>query len=91
MPKVEIYNVVATVTGIKEGTKCPVNHKVGDTFEISVTETGSLCGWLYHDLFPHLLIFQHGRNLWWKGDTIEEYRCPDHRVTKIKLERFKKE
>ena len=86
------YRVVATVID-KKKRACGAGHKVGDTFEISVIETGGMCGWLYHDLFPHLVAFQHGGDLpWWKGDVIETYECPDHLTSiTLKLERFNRE
>lgn len=85
------YRVEATVTGIGKG-KCRSGHKIGDRFEISCLDAAGMCGWLYHDLFPHLLTFEHGGNLpWWNGDVIEEYECPDRRTQiKIRLERFKR-
>jgi uncharacterized repeat protein (TIGR04076 family) len=81
---VGFYKVVATVTGMAKN-RCRSGHKIGDVFEISSIDAGGLCGWLYHDLFPHLVAFQHGGSLpWWKGDVIEEYECPD-RFTQLKI------
>ncbi|MBW2596574.1 MAG: TIGR04076 family protein [Deltaproteobacteria bacterium] len=88
-PKVG-YKVIATVTGLKGS--CNAGHKVGDSFEISCYNTGGLCGWLYHDIFPHLSSFQFGGDFpWWEGDTIE-LECPDRfNLLKLKLERIKRE
>lgn len=83
------YKVVATIIGIK-GT-CNADHKIGESFEISIHNTGGLCGSFYHNIFPSIQTFQFGGNMpWWQGDTIE-LRCPDplNQVT-IRLERFKR-
>jgi len=83
------YKIVATIIDSK-GT-CGAGHKVGDTFEISCHNTGGLCGWFYHDIFPSLQTFQFGGNLpWWEEDTIE-VRCPDpYNLVTMKLERSKR-
>ncbi len=82
------YRVVATVKAVKG--KCEAGHGVGDRFEISCLNSGGLCGFFYHDLFPSLSTFQFGGRMpWWKGDAIE-IGCPDpHNQVTIRLERFK--
>lgn len=80
------YKLVATVVEVKGD--CSAGHQVGDIFEISAYNTGGLCGFYYHDIFPNLMTFQFGGSLpWWEGDTIT-LGCPDpdNQVT-IKLER----
>jgi uncharacterized repeat protein (TIGR04076 family) len=83
------YKVVATVTDIKG--KCNADHRVGESFEISIHNTGGLCGSFYHNIFPGLQTFQFGGSLpWWHGDAIQ-LQCPDsHNLVTIKLERFKR-
>ena len=83
------YKIEATIIG-SEGT-CGAGHKVGDTFEISCHNTGGLCGWFFHDIFPNLETFQFGGSLpWWNGDTIE-VRCPDpYNLVTMKLTRTKR-
>jgi len=44
---------VAKVESIEKN--CSAGHEVGDTFQINTHETGGLCGWCYHDLFPTLM------------------------------------
>jgi uncharacterized repeat protein (TIGR04076 family) len=69
------WKLVATVVEAR-GT-CSAGHKAGDVFEISCHDTGGLCGYFYHDLFPALQMFQFGGSLpWWEGDTIL-VKCPD--------------
>jgi uncharacterized repeat protein (TIGR04076 family) len=83
------YKVVATVTGVKG--KCNADHKVGESFEISMHNSGNLCGSFYHNIFPGLQTFQFGGSMpWWQGDSIQ-LQCPDSRnLVTIKLERFKR-
>lgn len=71
------YQVLAEVVSV-EGS-CSAGHAVGDKFEISCHDTGGLCGYFYHDIFPSLSTFQFGGSYpWWQGDAIE-LRCPDYR------------
>lgn len=81
--------LVATVVGLKG--QCNAGHKVGDTFELSCWNTGGLCGWFYHDIFPHLSALQFGGNFpWWEGDAIE-LECPDRfNLLSIKVARSKR-
>ena len=69
------YKVTATVTSVK-GT-CSAGHRAGDTFAISCHDSGGLCGFFYHDIFPDLQTFQFGGQLpWWEQDEIQ-VECPD--------------
>lgn len=81
------YRVLARVVGV-EGA-CSAGHTMGDKFEISCHDTGGLCGYFYHDLFPSLSTFQFGGSYpWWEGDTIE-LRCPDyHNFVTLRLKRI---
>lgn len=78
--------VVATVISAKGN--CSAGHKKGDSFEISCYNTGGLCGFFYHDIFPSLSTFQFGGNYpWWTGDTIQ-VQCPDtQNLVVLQLER----
>lgn len=67
--------VVATITSVKG--HCNAGHQVGETIDICCHNPGGLCGFFFHDIFPHLSTFQFGGNFpWWEGDTIE-LACPD--------------
>jgi uncharacterized repeat protein (TIGR04076 family) len=67
--------VVATVISVKG--KCSAGHRPGESFDISCYDTGGLCGFFYHDIFPSLSTFQfNGSYPWWSGDTIQ-LQCPD--------------
>ena len=39
---------------------CSAGHKVGDKFQISCYDSGGLCGFFYHDIFPSLSVMQFG-------------------------------
>jgi len=54
--------------------------------------SGGLCGWFYHDIFPHLAAFQFGGNFpWWEGNTIHLQCVDTYNQVTLKLERFKRE
>jgi len=59
---------------------CPYGHKVGDEFEISGESTGGLCGYLYYNIYPYMLILQFGGKFpetgAWGGERVELF-CPD--------------
>lgn len=83
------YKITATVLSVKG--ECDACHKEGENFEISCFDSGGLCGWFYHDIFPSLQTFQFGGSLpWWKGDSIE-LGCPDPKnLVSIQLKRSKR-
>jgi uncharacterized repeat protein (TIGR04076 family) len=84
------YQVKATITGVKG--ECSAGHRTGESFEISCHNSGGLCGFFYHDIFPSLSTFQFGGNLpWWEGQVIQ-VQCPDpDNLVTMKLERSKRE
>ncbi len=59
------YKVIGTVTAVKGN--CSWGHKVGDKMELSVQNTGGLCGSFYHDIFDAIAVLQHGGQYPW-GD-----------------------
>lgn len=80
------YRITATVVEVKG--VCGAGHQAGDRFGMSCHDSGGLCGFFYHDLFPDLQTFQFGGRLpWWQGDVMEA-QCPDpaNQVT-LRLER----
>jgi len=52
------FRVVGTIKAVKGN--CSAGHKVGDTIELSAHNTGGLCGFLYHDIFPYIIMLQFG-------------------------------
>jgi uncharacterized repeat protein (TIGR04076 family) len=69
------YKITATVTSIQG--QCGAGHAVGDCLEVCCHDSGGLCGFFYHAVFPDLQTFQFGGNMpWWEGDVMEA-QCPD--------------
>jgi uncharacterized repeat protein (TIGR04076 family) len=61
--------VIATVKSVKGN--CSWGHEAGDTFVVDCHDTAGLCGFLYHDIFPYLVMLQFG------GGFPEEWGDPD--------------
>ena len=84
------YRVVGTIKSVNGD--CPLGHKVGHKFELSGHSSGGLCGFLYHDIFPYLIMLQFGGALpaEWGDPDVVTLDCPDqeHLVT-IELRRVK--
>lgn len=82
--------VVGTITGLKGS--CNAGHKVGDTFELSGHNTAGLCGFLYHDIFPYIIMLQFGGGFpaEWGDPDIVELECMDRvNALRIKLSRVR--
>ncbi len=50
------------------------SHKVGDQIELSGHNTGNMCGFFYHDLFPYVIMLQFGGGFppeWGNPDVLE--------------------
>ena len=71
----DIQPLVAEVVAVKGD--CSAGHKVGDTFPIGCWDTGGLCGFFYHDIFPSISLMQFGGKYpWAPGDKLK-LECPD--------------
>jgi uncharacterized repeat protein (TIGR04076 family) len=65
---------IATIRGMKGS--CHAHHKAGQKFELNCYDSGGLCGFFYHDIFPYLNAMQFGGKYpWWIR--IDEVECPD--------------
>ena len=65
------YTVVGTIKEVK-GT-CSAGHKVGDQMELSMHNTGGLCGAFYHGIYPYVVMLQMGGSFppeWGDVDTV---------------------
>jgi uncharacterized repeat protein (TIGR04076 family) len=84
------YRLIGIIKGI-QGT-CSAGHKVGDQLELSGYSSDGLCGFLYHDIFPYLVMLQFGGGFppEWGDPDILELDCMDkvNRVT-IELRRIR--
>jgi uncharacterized repeat protein (TIGR04076 family) len=82
------YKITATVISVKGN--CGGGHQVGECFPISCHDSGGLCGFFYHNLFPELQTFQFGGKMpWWEqAGNVMVAQCPDpgNTVT-LRLER----
>jgi uncharacterized repeat protein (TIGR04076 family) len=74
---------------VSVASECDAGHKAGDTFEIGCWDTGGLCGFFYHDIFPYLNVMQFGGRYPWNPGDEMTLTCPDEgKVTiKIKMEK----
>ena len=56
---------------------CGAGHKVGETLKMTCWDTGGLCGFFYHDIFPNLNVMQFGGKYPWGSGDEMELECPD--------------
>ena len=76
----------AEVVSIKG--ECGAGHKVGDTLSLGCWDTGGLCGFFYHDIFPNLLVMQFGGSIPWFEQDEMTMECPDrYNVVTLKIKR----
>jgi len=79
--------IKAEVIGLKGN--CNAGHKVGDHFDISCWNTGGMCGFLYHAIFPTLQVMQFDGSYPWGTDEAI-MNCPDsYNLLTIKMWRVK--
>lgn len=71
------YRVIGTILSIKG--ECTAGHKVGQQLELSCHNTGNMCGFLYHDIFPYIVMLQFGGGFPqdWGGPDIVTVDCMD--------------
>ena len=91
MPRVG-YQIIGTIKEVKGF--CNKGHKVGDKIDLDCHDSGGLCGFFYHDIFPNLMMLQFGGGFpasWVEDPDIMELECPDRtNAVKIELKRVKK-
>jgi uncharacterized repeat protein (TIGR04076 family) len=63
---------------------CSAGHSKGDTFTISCYDTGGLCGFFFHDIFPNLSVMQFGGKYPCGDEDEMILECPD-RTNAVKL------
>ena len=79
------FRVTGTIKEVKGF--CNAGHKAGDQIELSGHQTGGLCGFFYHDVFPYIILLQFGGGYppeWGDPDVIE-LECMD-KVNAVKIE-----
>jgi uncharacterized repeat protein (TIGR04076 family) len=84
------YKLVATVKAVKGS--CEAGHKLGDEIELSGLSSGGLCGYLYHDIFPYIVMLEYGGGFpeeWGNPEEIE-FDCVDkENAVTVMLRRIK--
>lgn len=87
------YRIIGTIKSVKG--VCSAGHKPGDRIELSGYDSGGLCGFFYHDIFPYIIMLQFGGAFPpdWGGDPdIVELGCVDKiNAVTIELKRVKKD
>ena len=85
------HRIIGTIKDVKG--KCNAGHKVGDKLDLSGHNTGGLCGFFYHDIFPYILMLQFGGGFpkaWTADQDVVELECMDRfNAVKIELRRIK--
>ena len=85
------YKIVGTIKEVKG--VCTAGHKKGDKIEISGYDSGELCGFFYHDIFPYIIMLQFGGGfpaVWGGEPDVVELECLDKiNAVKIELTRIK--
>ncbi|MHA2039754.1 MAG: TIGR04076 family protein [Promethearchaeota archaeon] len=85
------YKIIGTIKEVKG--KCNAGHKVGDTLELSGHNTGGLCGFFYHDIFPYIIMLQFGGSYpkeWTPDQDVVQLECMDRwNAVKIELKRIR--
>jgi uncharacterized repeat protein (TIGR04076 family) len=56
---------------------CSAGHKTGDSLRIGCWDSGGLCGFFYHDIFPNLNVMQFGGKYPWGSADEMTLECPD--------------
>ena len=57
--------------------ECSAGHRKGETFTVSCYDSGGLCGFFYHDIFPSLSVMQYGGKYPWAPENELTLECPD--------------
>jgi uncharacterized repeat protein (TIGR04076 family) len=84
------YRVVGTIKRVKGS--CSAGHKEGDDIELSGHNTGGLCGFLYHQAFPYIIMLQFGGGFpsEWGNPDVVELDCMDKKnAVTIELKRIR--
>lgn len=65
------HRVIGTIKEVKGF--CHAGHQIGDELELSGHNTGGLCGFFYHQVFPYIIMLQFGGGFppeWGDPDTV---------------------
>ena len=65
--------------------ECGAGHKAGDMFPLGCWDSGGLCGFFYHDIFPGLSVMQFGGKYPWSSAEEMVFTCPDRNIVTMKV------
>ena len=71
----DVKHLMAEVVDVKG--ECSAGHRKGDLISIGCWDTGGLCGFFYHDIFPTLNVMQFGGKYPWGPADEMKLECPD--------------
>ncbi|RJR24093.1 MAG: TIGR04076 family protein [Desulfobacteraceae bacterium] len=71
----QIQPLVAEVIDVRG--ECSAGHRKGEILTIGCYDSGGLCGFFYHDIFPALSIMQFGGKYPWAEKDTLILECPD--------------
>jgi uncharacterized repeat protein (TIGR04076 family) len=79
------HRVIGTIRSVKGS--CNAGHSVGDQIELSGHSSGGLCGFLYHQAFPYIIMLQFGGGFprEWGDPDVVELDCFD-RMNRVTVE-----
>ncbi len=83
------HKVIGIIKRVKG--KCSAGHAVGHSIPLSGHDTGGLCGFLYHQIFPYIIMLQFGGGFppEWGDPNVIEMDCMDkHNLVTIELRRI---
>ncbi len=87
-PNIAGQKITGTIKAAKGN--CGWGHEVGDTFNLSCYDTGGLCGLLYYQVYPTLVMLQFGGHYPWGNPDSFSFECMDRgNAVTIELRREK--
>lgn len=84
------HRVVGNIKSVQGS--CSAGHRAGDQIELSAHHAGGLCGFLYHQAFPYILMLQFGGGFpaeWGDPDVIELDCMDKTNLVTIELRRMR--
>ncbi len=74
----------AEVVGVKGS--CTAGHRKGDRIQLNCYDSGGLCGFFYHDIFPSISVMQFGGKYPWSPEDELVLECPDrHNAVTLRI------
>ena len=84
------HRIVGTIKKVKG--HCHAGHKTGQQFDLDVHDVSGVCGYLFHDALPYLVMLQFGGGFpsGWGDPDVVEVECPDKKnAVTIELKRIR--